>query len=63
MRLLTVGVSLQRSYSLKITLKVCLQVGQMLSSIELNCTVICMRGCLIHDLPCISTEQLGILGT
>ena len=23
----------------------------------------CMRGCSIHDLPCISTEQLGSLGT
>ena len=60
---LTVGVSLQRSHSLKITLKLCLQVGHVLSSIELDRTIFCMRGCSIHDLPHISTEHLGSLGT
>ena len=35
----------------------------MLSSIELNRAIFCMRGCSIHDLPRISTEQLGSLGT
>ena len=47
----------------KITLEVCLQVGQVLSSIKLYRTMFCMRGCSIHDLPRISTEQLGSLGT
>ena len=37
-------------------------VGQILSLIELNRTMFCMRGCLIHDLPRISTEYLGSLG-
>ena len=46
----------------KITLVLCLQVGQMLSLIELNRTMFCMRGCLIHELPHISTEHLGSLG-
>ena len=47
----------------KITLVLYLQVGQMLSLIELNRTMFCMRGCLIHDLPHISTEHLRSLGT
>ena len=47
----------------KITLEVCLQVKHMLSSIKLNRTMFCIRGCSIHNLPRISTEHLGSLVT
>ena len=47
----------------KITLKLCLQVGQVLSLIKLNRTIFYIRGCLIYDLPHISTKHLGSLGT
>ena len=47
----------------KITLVLYSQVRQMLSSIKLNRTMYYIRGCSIHDLPHISTEHLGNLGT